>query len=538
MNHSNQGASIKLKLTSLELLSRSLSVALKHGRWLALLAGFRIFAGIASAQSIYTQAYTFSTLAGNPTIGNADGIGSNARFFYPFGIALDQYGNLYVGDSRNYTVRKVTAAGVVSTLAGFPGSPGSVDGTNSSARFSSLFGVAVDRNGNVYVCDGNNTIRELKPVGASWVVSTIAGLAGTSGTNDGAGTNALFNGPEGIAVDTNGNLYVADGGNATIREITRMGSNWVVSTISGQAGNPGNVNGTGTNAQYSDPIGLALDNSGNLFVVDEGNDAIRELSLIGTDWVATSVAGGTFGSRDGLNGQAQFYSPKGIAVDSADNLYVGDSLNNTVRKVSPLGPDWLVTTLAGSADGCSSCSADGTGTNAQFQEPCGVAVDPVGNVFVTDFYNNSIRSITSGGVVSTLAGTAHTSGSTDGTGSSALFFYPQDLVVDKSGNVYVGDRQNYTIRKVTAAGVVSTVAGLAGFFGTNDGTGSNARFGAPNGLAVDGSDNVYVADSVNQANGSSIQKITPGGVVTTIDTGLDVPLWHRSGPLRRSLFRG
>ena len=221
------------------------------------------------------------------------------------------------------------------------------------------------------------------------------------------------------------------------------------------------------------------------------------------------MAGGTFGYLDGApTGAAEFYSPHGITVDSADNLYVADFSNNTVRKITPEGTNWVVTTLAGSP-GCSSCSADGTGTNSQFSYPQGVAVDPVGNVFVTDSLNNSIRSITSGGVVSTLAGTAHTSGSTDGTGSSALFFYPQDLVVDKTGNVYVGDRQNYTIRKVTAAGVVSTVAGLAGFFGTNDGTGSEARFGAPNGVAVDGSDNVYVADSVNLANGSSIRKITP-----------------------------
>ena len=163
----------------------------------------------------------------------------------------------------------------MSTLAGFPGSPGSVDGTNSSARFLGLGGLAVDTNGNVYVCDGNNTIRELKPVGANWVVSTIAGLAGTTGTNDGTGTNAWFNNPiTAFAMDSAGNLYVTDTGNATIREITPLGADWMVSTISGQAGNPGVANGVGTNAQYESPAAVAVDSSTNLFIADEGNSAI------------------------------------------------------------------------------------------------------------------------------------------------------------------------------------------------------------------------------------------------------------------------
>jgi len=504
-----------------------LAVASKPGRFVVMC----VFLGFVltsltlptAAQSVYSQAYTFSTLAGSSSTGTADGVGSNARFDQPTGIAVDQFGNLYVADTYNQTIRKTTAAGVVSTIAGFAGSAGSADGAGSAARFYFPHGMAVDNQGNVYVSDaGNHTIRRLQPVDTNWLTTTIAGQAGNPGGTDATGTNAQFNSPAGIAVDGAGNLYVADAGNATIREISPTGGNWVVTTISGQAGNPGVAYGVGTNAQYELPYGIAVDNSGNLFVADQDANLIQEITLVGNQWVSANVAGGTEGYLDATGSSAEFYFPDSIAVDATGNLYVAEYFNETIRKITLTGSDWVVTTLAGNNQ-CFSCSSDGTGTNANFQSPSAVTVDAQGDVFAADRYNNTIRRVTSGGVVSTLAGEPATFGGADGTGTAAQFFDPDAVAVDTNGNIYVADRQNRTIRKVTPAGVVSTVAGLAGNYGEADGTGSYARFSSPMGVAVDTAGNVYVTDFVSLGGGSTIRKITPGGVVTTIETGLLEP---------------
>src|SRR6266704_7080 len=176
-----------------------------------------LLAGSLGAQSVYTP-YTFTTLAGAATIGSADGTGSAARFANPYGVATDSSGNVYVADTDNQTIRKITPAGVVTTLAGLAGSGGSADGTGSAARFNIPFGVATDSSGNVYVADwGNHTIRKITPVG---VVTTLAGLAGSFGSDNGTGSAARFNGPSGVATDSSGNVYVADYYNNTVRKST------------------------------------------------------------------------------------------------------------------------------------------------------------------------------------------------------------------------------------------------------------------------------------------------------------------------------
>src|SRR6266446_2589763 len=213
------------------------------------------------------------------------------------------------------------------------------------------------------------------------------------------------------------------------------------------------------------------------------------------------------GSADGTGSAARFNESEGVAVDGAGNVYVADSNNDTIRKITPAG---VVTTLAGRAGQVG--SADGTGTNALFNYPTGVAVDGAGNVFVADQGNHTIRQITPAGVVTTLAGSAGQSGSADGHGSNARFNQPFGVAVDSGGNVYVADLQNQTIRKITSSGTVTTLAGSAGQTGSVDGTGSAARFNGPAGVAVDGATNVYVADFYN----FTIRKITPAGAVTTL----------------------
>jgi hypothetical protein len=456
---------------------------------------------------ISSEAYTFTTFAGTASTGSADGAGTDAEFFGPYGVAVDSAGNAYVADTFNQTIRKVSPTGVVATLAGLAGSPGSEDGTGSAARFNDPYGVAVDSNGNVYVADsGNNTIRRIRPVGTNWVVSTIAGLAGILGSTDGTGTIAQFNEPSGVAVDRAGNVYVADSGNDTIREVTPVGTNWVVTTLAGLADIAGSADGIGSVARFWHPEGVAVDSADNVYVGDFLNNTIRKLTPDGV----TTLAGlaGSPGGADGTGSAARFNDPYGVAVDGAGNVYVADSGNNTVRKITSPG---LVTTVAGSGS-TSQGGADGTGSEARFYDPYDVAVDGSGNVYVADEFNSTIREITSLRVVSTIAGSAGNYGTNDGVGTDTRFYLPQAVAVDSAGNVYVADTWNETIRKVTSEGVVSTLAGSPGLSGSADGTGSDARFWYPEGVAVDSSGNVYVADTYN----ATIRKVTSAGVVTTL----------------------
>jgi len=514
-----------------------------------------------------------STIAGLPgTQGGGDGTNSDARFSYPSGVALDAVGNVYVADAGNFVVRKLIPAGtnwVSSTIAGLTGNQGSLDGTNSDVRFAYPSSVAVDRGGNVYVADSsNNTIRKLTPVETNWVSSTIAGLARSGGTSDGTNSAARFSYPVGIAVSATGEVYVADVGNNTIRKLTLVETNWVTRTIAGLAGNPGDVDGSNSVIRFESPWAISVDAGGSVYVADLTSSVIRRLTPVGTNWVATTIAGllglpWTVGSTDGANSAIQFNNPEGIAEDNAGNIYVADASNNTVRKLTPVGTNWVSSTIAGLAG--SPGSADGINSSARFAGPIGVTVDNAHNLYVADFPNKHIRKLTLAGsnwvsstiaelagsfrspsgvtadrsgnlyvadpnnytisklspvgsnwLSSTIAGLAGNSGSTDGTNSAARFNWPYGVAVDRNGNVYVTDQGNHTVRKLTPAGeswVSSTIAGLAGTSGSADGTNSDARFDLPQGLAVDDDGNVYVADA------ATVRKLTPIGrdwVSTTI----------------------
>ena len=277
-------------------------------------------------------------------------------------------------------------------------------------------------------------------------------------------------------------------------------------TFAGSPSGAGSSDGTGSAARFRWPNGVALDSTGNVYVADTWNHTIRKTT---PDGVVSTVAGLAYkrGSADGTGVNARFAFPFGVALDSAGNVYVADSDNATIRKITP---DGVVSTLAGLAGGYG--RADGTGSVARFNSPAGVALDSAGNVYVADSGANTIRKVTPGGVVTTLAGLAGSQGSVDGTASDARFAEPRGITVDSASNVYVTDTYNPTIRKITPSGVVNTLAGLVGHWGSADGTGSVARFSAPAGLAVDDTDNVYVADGGD----STIRKITPGGVVSTL----------------------
>jgi serine/threonine-protein kinase len=328
------------------------------------------------------------------------------------------------------------------------------------------------------------------------VVTTLAGL-GAAGSVDATGTSASFNLPSGVAVDASGNVYVADYENHKIRKITSTG---VVTTFAGSGAN-GSVDATGTLASFAYPSAVAVDVSGNVYVADAGNNKIRKITPAG---VVTTLAGS--GIADSVNATgtlASFDTPSGIAVDASGNVYVGDTWNDKIRKITPTG---VVTNFAGSG---TAGSVNATGTLASFNRPNSVAIDGSGNVYVADQTNNKIRKITSAGVVTTLAGSG-TQGSVDATGALASFYSPIGVAVDASGNVYVADTWNNEIRKITSAGVVTTFAG-SGTSGSVDATGTLASFASPVGVAVDGSGNVYVADQSND----KIRKIS--GTSTAIE---------------------
>jgi sugar lactone lactonase YvrE/predicted esterase len=313
---------------------------------------------------------------------------------------------------------------------------------------------------------------------------------------------ALFRYPAGIGGDGDGNLYVADTSANTIGKVTAVG---LVSTLAGAAGVAGSQDGAGNAALFNQPGGVAVDGAGNVYVADTGNATIRTISPSGA--VAT-LAGSpaSRGYQDGAGAAASFSAPAGVAVDGAGNVYVADTFNATIRKITPAG---MVSTFAGAA--LSRGDADGTGTAARFNHPGGVAVDAAGNLYVADTYNHTIRKITPTSVVTTLAGSAGISGATDLTGRSALFNQPCGVTVDPAGNVYVADTGNGTIRRVTPGGAVSTVAGAAGIAGLGDGAGTGALFNQPHGLWVDGAGNIHVADTGNAV----LRRIAAEGTVTT-----------------------
>ena len=338
-----------------------------------------------------------------------------------------------------------------STIAGLASGEGFADGTNGAARFSNPAGVVVDTAGNLYLADtGNSVIRKLASTGTNWAVTTIAGLAGSFGSADGTNSDARFNYPVGLAVDSSNNLYVTDQVNSTIRKLTPAGTNWVVSTIAGVAGYYGTNNGTGSSARFYYPAGIAVDSACIVYVADQVNSTIRKLAPVGTNWVVSTIAGlaGSPGGANGTNTASRFYWPGDIAVDSSTNLYVADTFNSTIRKLSPVGTNWVVTTIAGQLGFPG--SADGTNNAAQFNGPTALAVGGGGDLYVADTYNSTIRKLTSVGtnwVVNTIGGLAGSSGATDGTNSTSRFDYPQGVAVDNNGSVYVADTANATVRQ-------------------------------------------------------------------------------------------
>jgi trimeric autotransporter adhesin len=441
-------------------------------------------------------------VAGNGSTGFSgdNGPATSAQLYFPTGVAVDSAGNLYIADTANLRIRKVSN-GVIATVAGSGvGGYSGDNGPAASARLDDPQGVAVDSAGNLYIADtDNNCIRKV----ANGVITTVAGngLQGFSGDN-GPAASAQLNSPYGVAVDSAGNLYIADTQNQRIRKV----ANGAIATIAG-TGTQGfsGDNGPAINAQLNLPNGVAVDSAGNLYIAD-GASRIRK------------VAGGVIAtvSGDGLVGfsgdggpatSAELSGPDGVAVDSAANLYIADSNNDRIRKVA----NGVITTVAG---GGTPVGGNGPATGVQFGYPAAVALDSSGSLYIAD--EQSVIWKISNGVIAAVAGNGTQGFSGDGgPATAAQLSLPQSVAVDSAGNVYIADTYNNRIRKV-ANGVISTVAGngTPGFSGDN-GPATGAELNLPVGVAVDSSGNLYISDSYN----NRIREVANGMIATVAGNG-------------------
>ena len=413
-------------------------------------------------------------MAGSGAFGGDDGPAGEAQFRQPTGVAVDRAGNIFVADSGNHAIRRIAPDGTVTTAAGASGIRGSADGVGGAARFDGLNGlqIAVDRNSRIYIADTNShTIRVAYVAAPATIATQPESRTATVGQST---TFSVLAG--GLPSPTY--QWQRQAAGSSLWENLRDGGSY-----------SGTTNATLT---VNSP---AIAMSGDQFRCVTTNAAGSTTS----NTVTLTVTAGA--------GAVLLQFPTGIACDSAGNLYVADASNNDIRKVTPAG---VVSTLAGATGPTG--SQDGTGDSARFNQPSGVAVDSTGNVYLADTGNGTIRKVSSAGAVTTLAGTPVNRGSVDGPGVGALFNAPTGLAVDAAGNLYAADSTNATIRKITPTGVVSTLAGLAGHRGEADGIGNAARFNFPNGVAVDGAGSIYVADTYNH----TIRKITPAGAVNTL----------------------
>ena len=441
-----------------------------------------------------------TTVAGNGEQGYSGdgGLATAAKLFFPYGVTVDGSGNLYIVDTGNNRIRKVTAStGIITTVAGsgargFGGDGGSA--TATAAKLNWPRGVAVDGSGNIYIADaGNHRVRKVDATTRN--ISTVAG-DGTSGFggDGGPATDAAvkLNNPWDVALDGDGNLYIADAGNYRIRQVDADGN---IATFAGNGsasccndGSPATMAGLGR------PLHLALDGSNNLYIVSHISHQI--LKVTASTGIITTIAGRTnrgFNGDGGLATATLFYNIQGVAVDGSGNLYIVDFNNQRIRRVDAVTK--IVSTVAGGATG-----DGGPATAAHLNSPRGVEADGAGNFYIGDVFNYRIRKIDAAGNISTVAGNGTDGFSGDGDlATAATLRHPENTALDGDGNLYIADAFNNRIRKVDADGNISTIAGIGrNGFGGDGGLATAATLHYPWDVALDGSDNLYIADRDNR----------------------------------------
>ena len=502
-----------------------------------------------------------TTVAGNGTDGNSGdgGEATSAEISEPYSLAIDGLGNLYIADQSSAVIRRVAPDGIITTVAGTGvyGSEG--DGgpaTGATLQFPTC--IAVDGLGNLYICAGP-AIRRVDPNG---IITTFAGTAvsGFSGDN-GPAVNATLDNPNGVVVDGQGVVYIADYFNARIRRvdprgvittiagngtygssgdgdpaldavvtpntitiddlgnlyfadpgdnrIRRIDTGGIITTVAGNgaAGYSGD-GGPAVNCTLAFPTDMAVDSMGRIYIADSNNDLIREVNAAG---IITTVAGNTQSGNilDGAATTMHMGFPTGVAFDSAGNAYIADLDANIILRVDSAG---VATTIAGT--GVNGWSGDGgPAIAATFASPASVAFDAGGNLYIADSLNSVIRRVDANGIITTFAGTGAQGATGDGGAAiAATLGRPEDAVIDSVGNLYIADTNNNRVRRVTG-GIITTVVGngIAGFFG-DGGAATNAEISSPTGLAFDTAGNLYIADGGN----NRVRRVSPLGIITTV----------------------
>lgn len=429
-------------------------------------------------------------LAGSGEGDYQDGTGLKAKFNQPQALVYFQ-NQLFIADTYNHCIRKINLHNkLVTTIAGLPGVPGYQDGTLGIAKFNMPSGIAVDQDGNLYVADSLN--RRIRKININGEVSTIAG-SGENGFFDGPATMAKFRKPIGIAVDSKKEIFISDRDNCRIRKLYLRDGKPVIETVAG-TGMVGDKSGFAILAELNMPENIAFDSADNLYVSDTGNNKIKKLNLQKSELVEVSGKKDS-GYADGLAIQASFHAPSGILVNEKKEVLIADTKNNVIRKISLLEQQnsFEVKTIAGNNQ---VGSRDGKLGIGSLNHPSAIAKDSLGNIYIADKKNHLIRKLDKSGTMSTFAGSSQ--GCQDGTGTLAKFSFPEDIVIDREDNLYVADYGNHRIRKITKTGLVSTFAGN-GLAGKNDGQLTSASFYFPKALAIDANDNLVVADTGNNA---------------------------------------
>lgn len=471
-------------------------------------------AGSRKIRRVDYQTGIITIFAGNGAFGNAGngGLAINATFGYPSGIAVDVAGNIYVSDEQYSSIRKIDmATGVITHIAGgIDGIPG-FTGDNalaSGARLNGPRSLTLDATGNIYFVDsGNQRVRKINKV--SGIITTVAGngIFAYSG-DDGVATSASLSNPSSVAVDANGNVYIADYQNFRVRKVNS--TTGIISTVAGTGiqGYSGD-GGLATQGKLDAPSGVILDADGNLIISDTYNQRIRKVDL--TTGILNTIAGtGVTGFADGPTFQSKLNVPQGLALDALGNIYFSEIVNRRIRKI--VGT--TISTVAGNGgfDGDGGLAID-----ASLKGPQGVTLDVDGNIYISDSQNNRIRKVDhSTGIISTIAGNGTPDyGGDGGPAINALLYLPRGLLFDKDGNLLFTDGGNHSVRVINrTTGIITTIAGIGQFGnGGDNGLASNASLFDPSSITFDSHDNLYIADQLN----NKIRKVDAlTGIITTI----------------------
>ena len=419
----------------------------------------------------------------------------------PWGLAVDVSGNVFIADAGNERIRKISAGGMISTYAGGGISGLGDGGPATAADLGNPWGLVVDSSGNLFMAEVNNSrIRKVNPGG---IITTIAG-GGPAGLGNGSqATSGQIYFPSGIAMDNGGNMYIADLDNQLVRKVSPLG---IISTIAGNGtyGYSGD-SGPATLAQLKDPSGVAVDGRGNVYFADANNFCIRKVSPAG---IITTIAGnGTQGySGDGGPATAaRLVGPTGISINRGGNIYFADYGSERIRKIDTFG---IITTVAG--NGGAGYSGDGgQATDAELNGAISITADNANNLYISDFYNNVIRKVSTTGLINTIAGNGSYGGALGdgGAATAAELFGPNGVAIDSDGNVFIADENNGRIRMINTSGIISSFAG-GGTTGLGDGGLATSASVSPNGVLLDNSGNLLICEP-----SSRIRKVYSGSIL-------------------------